>query len=160
MVLSIVTFRLRKDPESSDSSGNTDFNEVELSTIWNREIADHIRQLRAVMQTSEDGFLSIGSKLREIHLSARNVSQKLAALVNIYSADSNANSLSALRVMSDRSTKQLDLFNDFSMRAVADLQNLESPLASLPESLHEFDRRSVAPEEDGDYRAHRSGAYW
>ncbi len=127
-------------PQSSDSSGNTDFNEVELSTIWNREIADHIRQLRAVMQTSEDGFLSIGSKLREIHLSARNVSQKLAALVNIYSADSNANSLSALRVMSDRSTKQLDSFNDFSMRAVADLQNLESPLASLPESLHEFDR--------------------
>jgi hypothetical protein len=128
------------EPLSSSSSSKADLNEMELSTIWNREIADHIRQLRAVMQTSEDGFLSVGSKLREIHLSARNVSQKLAGLVDNYSAEGETNSINKLRVMSDCSTKQLDSFNDFSLQAVAHLQNLESPLASLPESLHEFDR--------------------
>lgn len=92
------------------------------------------------MQTSEDGFLLVGSRLRKIHLSTQNVSERLAGLLNDSSAEGGTSSLSELQRMSERSVKQLNSFNDFWLQAVDQLRRLESPLSSLPESLKQFDR--------------------
>lgn len=113
---------------------------VETSLVWAAEIGQHIELLRNIVRTSEDGFLSVGSQLHEIHLSTRNVSEKLAGLANDFSAEGGTNSLGELQHRSERSVTRLNAFNDFWLQAVGQLRQLESPLSSLPESLKQFDR--------------------
>ncbi len=115
-------------------------NAVEVQIDWNGEIAKYTELLRTVMQTSEKGFLTVGSRLQAIQTSTKHISEKLAGLVNDYSEGGNTNALGELRNMTERSAKHLNSFNDYSTQAVSHLQNLESPLASLPDSLQEFDR--------------------
>ncbi len=110
------------------------------SMDWHVEVERHIKMLEEMMYASEEGFLSVGSKLMEIHAGAQEVSQKLAKLMNDYSAEEGTNSINRLRGISDRSSEQLNSFNRYSLGITMSLQNLEAPLEALPDSIHEFDR--------------------
>jgi methyl-accepting chemotaxis protein len=114
--------------------------EVRSSIDWNAEIARHIERLQSMMRTSEDGFLSVGSELNAIHVTTRSISDKLATLLGDFSTQGNNGSLMDLHTMSDRSTRQLRSFGDFSLRIVDQLQGLKAPLSALPELLTEFNR--------------------
>ncbi len=104
------------------------------------EISRHLEILKAMMHTSESGFLSVGSHLQRIHLSTQEISTKLSELMKKYSEETGTQSLNQLRVLSERAANQLSSFNAFSMKAVSNLKELEEPLASLPDSLRDFDR--------------------
>lgn len=122
------------------SCDNTWPNETERPVDWNGEIARHIALLTSMVRTSEEGFLALGSQLQSIYLSTQEISRKLGGLVKNFSSKEGTDSLAELQDMAEQSAKQLDLFKDFSLQAVDKLQNIESPLYVLPESLREFDR--------------------
>lgn len=104
------------------------------------EVGRHVEILKATIGESESGFLSVGSHLRQIHSGAQEISRKLSGLMNTYSTEAGEFSLNDLRPLADRATSQLESFNDYSLKAVASLETLETPLASLPEFLRNFDR--------------------
>lgn len=122
------------------SDTGQDPNIMEPSIDWSAEIASYIGNLREMMRTSENGFLSVGSKLSEIHAGTRDISEKIAELTEKYSTEEGTDSLEQLRLVSDRSAKQMDSFREYSVKAISHLQDLEAPLGSLPESIREFDR--------------------
>ncbi len=107
---------------------------------WKVEISAFVRDLKDMKETSEKGFLSVGTQLRDVHATTKQVSERLASLLAGYSAEGSMNSLGELQTMSKRSTDQLNSVGEYSDKAVSRLHSLESPLLSLPASLKEFDR--------------------
>ena len=130
------------EPTGASVSSNTDVEPDGTcdSSDWKTEIARSIEMLDRIMQTSEEGFLSVGAQLRTIHLGAKNISEQLVGLLNDYSGERDTDSLAELYGTSERSVTQLSSFNEFSIKTVDQLQTFKSPLVSLPESLKKFDR--------------------
>ncbi len=124
----------------SCGEADTDSEVITPSADWSLEVARYIGMLEEMIHTSEEGFLSIGSKLMEIHAGTRQISMKLSTTLNEYSAEKGMNSLIELRNISNRAAEQLDSFREYSLETIDSLQKLESPLESLPDSIHEFDR--------------------
>ena len=113
--------------------------DAEPSIDWTGNIARQAVLLRSTMQTSETGFISVGSQLQTIHVSTQEISQRLAGLLDNYLNKDGTESLNELRSISERSTRQLNLFNNFSVYAFTQLQNLETPLTLLVEYFKDFD---------------------
>ncbi len=134
------------DRRSSTASDNCDREPNQAPNVlvcpddWSSEISAYVGQLKAMMRTSEEGFLSVGSQLQEVQTGTQQVSLKLGGLMADYSDEDGGNSLKELQLMSVRSTNQLNSFDEYSTKAITRLENLQSPLVSLPESLKEFDR--------------------
>ncbi|HLP14637.1 MAG TPA: hypothetical protein VK470_00185 [Bacteroidota bacterium] len=107
---------------------------------WLAGILESIDVLEELNKKTEDGFLSVGSELQNIHGRSTEISHNLAQVMDTYTSQGQGQCTTTLDEITETSERFLGNFETTSSYAVEHLCAVMKIMESLPGTLREFDR--------------------